>query len=213
MSEIIEVECPGCGETITVNMNEFVDVVENPEYKAAIVEGDFFFNTCPGCGEGVMVEYPVMYMDPSRKLNIYMAPDHEEDLIDQLNSLDIPDSDVDEESVYRLTSCGVQLMEKILIAESGRDDRIIELYKFIVWDSVKADWPDLEEGDLLYMYEDEDEFLVVWPSDNGDGEKLTMSFDPELYTELAENYSDVMSIPAAKYAEVNQSWIGERFER
>jgi hypothetical protein len=80
-----------------------------------------------------MVEYPVMYMDPSRKLNIYMAPDHEEDLLDQLNSLDIPDADVDEESVYRLTSCGVQLMEKILIAESGRDDRIIELYKFIVW--------------------------------------------------------------------------------
>jgi hypothetical protein len=206
MSEIIEVECPGCGETINVNMNEFVDVVENPEYKAAIVEGDFFFNTCPGCGEGVMVEYPVMYMDPSRKLNIYMAPDHEEDLLDQLNSLDIPDADVDEESVYRLTSCGVQLMEKILIAESGRDDRIIELYKFIVWDSVKADWPDLEEGDLLYMYEDDEEFLVVWPSDNGDGEKLTMSFDPELYAELAENYSDVMKIPASKYAEVNQSW-------
>jgi hypothetical protein len=63
------------------------------------------------------------------------------------------------------------------------------------------------------MYEDDEEFLVVWPSDNGDGEKLTMSFDPELYAELAENYSDVMKIPASKYAEVNQSWIGERFER
>jgi DNA-directed RNA polymerase subunit N (RpoN/RPB10) len=48
MSEIIEVECPGCGETINVNMNEFVDVVENPEYKAAIVEGDFFLQHLSG---------------------------------------------------------------------------------------------------------------------------------------------------------------------
>jgi hypothetical protein len=104
-------------------------------------------------------------------------------------------------------------MEKILIAEGGRDDRIIELYKFIVWDGVKEEWPDLEEGDLLYMFEDDEEFLVVWPSENGDGEKLTMSFDEELYDELAENYSEVMSIPSGKYAEVNQRWIGERFER
>jgi len=213
MSEIIEVECPGCGEMIKVNMNEFVDVVENPEYKAAIVEGDFFLNECPGCGDAVMVEYPVMYMDPSRGLNIYMAPDHEDDLLDQLNSLDIPDSDVDETAVYRLTACGVQLMEKILIAEGGRDDRIIELYKFIVWDSVKEEWPDLEEGDLLYMFEDDEEFLVVWPSDNGDGEKLTMDFDEELYADLAENYTEIVSVPAGKYAGVNQSWIGERFER
>mgnify|MGYP000897571597 FL=1 len=48
MSEIIEVECPNCGETIKVNMNEFVDVVEDPEYKAQIIEGDFFLNECPG---------------------------------------------------------------------------------------------------------------------------------------------------------------------
>lgn len=213
MSEIIEVECPNCGETLKVNMNEFVDVVENPEYKSKIIEGDFFLNQCPGCGDAIMVEYPVMYMDPSRKLNVYMAPEHEADLLDQLNSLEIPENDEDEDRIYRLTSCGVQLMEKILIAERGKDDRIIELYKFIIWDSVKEEWPDLEEGDLLFMFDDDEEYFVVWPSDNENGEKLTVPFDQSMYAELAENYTEVMGIPANKYAEVDQKWIDDRFER
>ena len=213
MSEIIEVECPNCGETIKVNMNEFVDVVEDPEYKAQIIEGDFFLNECPGCGDGVMVEYPVMYMDPSRKLNVYMAPEHEDDMLEHLNSLDVPDSDQDEEAVYRLTSCGLQLMEKILIAERNRDDRVVELYKFVVWDDVKEDYPDLEEGDLLFMFDDDEEYLVVWPSENEAGEKLTIPFDDNLYNQLASDYTEVLGIPSNKYAEVDQRWIGERFEK
>lgn len=213
MSEIIEVECPNCGETIKVNMNEFVDVVEDPEYKAQIIEGDFFLNECPGCGDGVMVEYPVMYMDSSRKLNVYMAPEHEDDMLEQLNSLDVPDSDQDEEAVYRLTSCGLQLMEKILIAERNRDDRVVELYKFVVWDDVKEDYPDLEEGDLLFMFDDDEEYLVVWPSENEAGEKLTIPFDDNLYNQLASDYTEVLGIPSNKYAEVDQRWIGERFEK
>ena len=213
MSEIIEVECPNCGETIKVNLNEFVDVVEDPEYKAQIVAGDFFLNECPNCGDAVMVEYPVMYMDPSRKLNVYMAPEHENDMLDQLNSLNVPEADQDHEAIYRLTSCGAQLMEKILIAECGRDDRIVELYKFIVWDSILDEWPELEEGDLLFMFEDDEEYLVVWPSENDNGEKLTMPFDENLYDELLDNYIEIMGIPANKYAEVDQKWIGDRFER
>jgi hypothetical protein len=213
MSEIIEVECPNCGETIKVNMNEFVDVSENPEYKASIIEGDFFLKECPGCGDSVMVEYPLMYMDPDKKLNIYMAPDHEPDMLDQLNSLDIPDSDLDPDAIFRLTNSGIQLMEKILIAERGRDDRLVELYKFLIWDSVKEEWADLEEGDLLFMFDEEEDYLVIWPSDNDDGEKLTIPFDDDLYNDLKSNYIDVISIPDNNYAEVDQAWIAERFEK
>ena len=212
-TEFIDVVCPNCEENIKVPMNEFVDVVENPEYKEQIIEGEFFLNRCGNCGDHVLVEYPLMYMDPDKKLNVYMAPAHEEDLLDQLNSLDVPGADLDSESQFRLASNGLNLMEKILIFERGRDDRVLELYKFIIWEDVKEQWDDLEQGDLLFMFDDEEDYFVIWTSDNGNDEKLTIPIDDEIYSELEENYFEALSIPPGKYAEVDQEWISERFER
>ena len=108
---------------------------------------------------------------------------------------------------------GVSLMEKILLAENGRDDRVMELYKFTVWDQVQDEWPDLEPGDLLYMYDEDGEYLVIWTSDNGEDEMLSIELDEELYQELAKNYLQHMEVPATHYAEVDQYWIRQRFER
>lgn len=212
-AEILEVECPNCGQFLQIPQNEFVDVKENPEYKERIIDGSFFLHPCEDCGDMVLIEYPMMYMDPDKKLNIYMAPDHEEDLIHQLNSLDVPPQALDEEMVFRLVPNGLSLMEKILMWEAGRDDRALELYKFVIWDQVQAEWPEIQPGDLLYMFDEDGEYFVIWPSDNGRGEKLTVPVDQAMYEEILEDYMDVMEIPAGKYAEVDQYWIGRRFQR
>ena len=112
-----------------------------------------------------------------------------------------------------MVSNGVSLMEKILINENGRDDRVIELYKFVIWDQVQEEWPDLEPGDLLYMYDEDGEYLVIWPSDNGDDEKLTIELDEEMYQDLKGDFLEVMEIPPTHYAEVDQYWIRQRFEK
>ena len=117
--EIIEVECPNCGQTISVPTDEFVDVSETPEAKRAIIEGEFFLNECPECGDQVLVEYPMMYMDPEKKLNIYLGPDHDDDLLDQMNELELPPEAIDREAIFRLVSDGLYLVEKILIAEKN----------------------------------------------------------------------------------------------
>lgn len=210
--EIYDVECPGCGRNFRMDPQEFCDVTDDPDLKQRIIEGDYFMNICPECGAMVIVEYPIMYIDRNRKLKVYMAPGHEPDLLEQMNSLEIRDEE-EKDCVLRLTTNGVELMEKILIREAGLDDRLIELYKFLVWDQMKEEWPDLEEGDLLFMYDDEESYLVVWPSDNGSDEKLTTPIDPDLYRELAETCMGAMSIPEGNYAQVDQKWIGERFER
>ena len=133
--------------------------------------------------------------------------------LDQMNSLDIPPVDDTADVVYRVVGNGVSLMEKILLAENGRDDRVMELYKFTVWDQVQDEWPDLEPGDLLYMYDEDGEYLVIWTSDNGEDEMLSIELDEELYQELAKNYLQHMEVPATHYAEVDQYWIRQRFER
>lgn len=93
-------KCPNCEHEITMNLNEFVDVSTDPEFKEKIMNGEFFLIKCPECGDETLVEYPVMYMDPDKKLTIYMAPEHEADLLEQLNSLEVPEGDLDEEADF-----------------------------------------------------------------------------------------------------------------
>lgn len=212
MAEIFEMKCPECDETIKIPMEEFVDVSQDPEKKPKIIEGEFFLNICPNCGCRIMVEYPVMYMDPTCKLNVYMEPGHDEDLLEQLNSLDVPEDETDSEAIYRLTDCGLGLMEKILICDGGRDDRIIELYKAAIWEQVKEDWPDLEYGDMIYTKIGDEECFAVWPATNEKGEKMVVSFSADFYDYLEDSYLNTLHIPPGIYAEVDQYWIRDRFD-
>lgn len=203
-------KCQGCGHEIVVNLNEFVDVTTDPEYKEQIMSGEFFLVKCPECGDETLAEYPVMYMDPSKKLTIYMAPGHDESLLEQLNSLDIPDAEVDDEAVFRVVGSSAELLEKILMADGNRDDRVLELYKAIIVENIKEEWPQIQIGDLLYFIDGDEEYFIVWDYDNAVGEQLTVNIDEELYAQLANDYLPGLAVPAGKYAEVNEQWLAER---
>ncbi len=207
-----KIKCPNCGEEIIVHVKEFVDVATDPQYKEQILNGTFFLARCPECGDETLMEYPIMYIDGDKKLNIYMAPEHDEDLLKQLNSLEIPYGDTDNDAVFRVTSGCDALIEKILIAEGNRDDRIIELYKTLLAESLAKELPGVNSSQFLYYIDDEEEFFIIFGYDNEEEEQLTVPFDEELYKELVDNYLDALDIPANQYAEVNSAWMEERIE-
>jgi len=204
--------CPNCDTEIGFKPIEFVDVSTDPDYKEKIMNGQFFMVKCAECGAEIMVEYPIMYMDPEKKLNIYMAPDHDGDLLEQLNSLDVPEADIDEEAVYRLVNGPTELLEKILMADGGRDDRIMELYKALIVESVREEFPQVQPQDLLYYVDGDEEYFIVWDFENEDGEQLTIEVDEELYQQLMEDHIEALNIPANKYAEVDAVWLMDRIE-
>lgn len=205
-------KCPNCGNEMTVDLKEFVDVTENPEYKTQIMNGQFFLVKCPKCGDETLAEYPVMYMDPSKKLTVYMVPDHDPALLSQLNDLDIPDNEIDEEAVFRVVSSADQLLEKILIADGGRDDRLIELYKAVIIQNIREEWPEVQHEDLLYFLGQGEEYFIAWGIENAKGEQMTINLEDKFYNILKDEYLEALSIPAGKYAEVNEAWLQERVE-
>lgn len=206
--------CQNCGNEMLVNLNEFVDVSTDPIYKEQILDGTFFLVSCSECGDETLVEYPIMYMDPNKKLNVYMAPEHEEDLLEQLNSLDVPEGDIDGDAIFRVVGNSAELLEKILLADGGRDDRIMELYKAIICENIRDEWPTVQPGDLLYFKDEEEheEYFIVWDFDNPDGEKMTINVDDELYDELKSKYLTTLELEPNKYAEVDEQWLAEKIE-
>lgn len=204
--------CPNCDMEIGFKPIEFVDVSTDPDYKEKIMNGQFFMVKCGECGAEIMVEYPVMYMDPEKKLNIYMAPDHDGDLLEQLNSLDVPECDEDKDAIFRLVNSPTELLEKILLADGNRDDRIMELYKAIVVENIREEFPQVVPQDLLYYIDGDEEYLIVWDFDNEDGEQLTISIEEELYQDLYNDFVGALEIPANKYAEVDATWLADRVD-
>lgn len=202
-TERFDFDCPNCGAEISVNSGEFIDVSQDPEQKSQVISGEYFCVTCPQCGEEMLVEHPVVYIDPDKKFNVYMEPEHDEDLLDTLNSIKLP------EGTYRLVSTGLELVEKIFIEDAGRDDRIIEVYKYLLAEETHEEVPDLISEDIIYTCLNGEETFVVWSSDNGDGDKLTAELNPEYYSELEKNYGHLLTLPENKYAEVNRKWLEE----
>ncbi len=208
--EMEKIKCPGCGHEINMEIHEFVDVETDPEYKERIMNGSLFLVRCPECGEETLAEYPVMYMDPSKKLTVYMAPGHDDSLLTQLNSLEMPEAEVDTEAVLRVVESGEELLEKILIFDGGRDDRVLELYKAIIVENIRDEWPQIRREDILYFLDEDEDYFIIWNFENLAGEQMTVNIDDELYDQLKEDYLPALSLPAGKYAEVNQAWLDER---
>lgn len=205
-------KCPGCGHTMTMDLHEFIDVSTDPEYKEKLLGGEFFKVKCPACGDETLAEYPVMYIDPTKKLTVYLAPGHEDDLLAQLNSLDIPEADKDPEAIFRLVDTSEELIEKILIADRGRDDRVIELYKAVLAENAKRDWPQITAERLFYFFNEDEEFFIAFGMESGRGEELTIDIEEKIYCDLAEGYLEPLYIEANRYAQVNGDWIAERIE-
>ena len=115
--------------------------------------------------------------------------------------------------MFRVVSFSSQLLEKIMIFDNGRDDRVMELYKAVVTESIREDWPDVTPADLIYYANNGEEYLIIWDESTApDGEKLTVLLDDGLYRKLKDDYGYALSIPAGKYAEVDSLWLAERAE-
>lgn len=212
MGENPKIACPNCGEQIVIILNEFVDVATDPVYKEKILTGDFFTVKCPKCGDETIIEYPMMYIDPEKKLNIYMSPEQDDQLLEQLNSLTVPDSDIDAESKFRLVANSAQLIEQITMAEAGRDDRILQAYKMIICENSKEEMPGMASTDLFYTRDLDEEFFVLWPMGNDEGDQLTLGLDPKLYDELAVDLGELLETEPNKYVRIDDDWITKRIE-
>ena len=117
--------CSGCGEKHTLKVVNSVNVKTSPELKEKIVDGELFTWTCPACGRTNLSKYPFLYHDPDEKLMLLLtdAP---------LRSEGLPEG-----YTGRIVRSVGELIEKIKIFDSGLDDIVIEMCKFVTIKELK----------------------------------------------------------------------------
>jgi len=193
----------------------------DPEMHEKIMNREFFDQKCDECGAVVRIMYTFLYHNMEHKLMVYMIaetdPEKQKEAIDKINELSdmVENAPTDELAsllsgmsdgyTNRIVADYNGLIEKIIIANNGFDDRLIEIIKAIVMsrlgDALKG-----KTLDAIYYDENaEGERALVFVFD--DGKTAAIDFPADLYDELKEKLlPDLDPITPKGYAVIDYSW-------
>ena len=141
----VDVECPGCGTVARVNLVLSVNADRRPDLRDAIVDGSFQRFACASCGTSQRIDPAFTYVDLARKQYVGVWPTARRGDWQAAAA----ETQAAFENAYGKAAtgkakdlgAGVQvravfgwpaLVEKILAAGAGIDDRTLELLKILV---------------------------------------------------------------------------------
>lgn len=161
-------QCPKCGHQHTVTIYKSLNTSQDPDLKAKLLSGELFLAECPDCGCQSLVSYDMLYHDPEQKLMLWMLPGGEPEGLQQ--SAIVNQAKAMGDYRLRLISNAGDLMEKVMIADAGLDDRCIELVKYVAGEEM----PGVSK---LHFYRMQDDAMVFsGVKQNADGQSVMENF-------------------------------------
>ncbi len=218
---IDRIPCPECGRMQKVRLYPQLDVTFDRKLKASVLNHSLFLTKCSSCRTEISLEYNASYMDSSKGIHIALARDNDayHRALEDLNP-DLSQDFEDEESreVYRSFSRRIvrdsfTLAEKALILDSGMDDRIIEILKYVIWKMKENELSDAER--LLFnigFYSNGEKQLCFLPMENGEIQNKPIPFSETLYMQMEMEYEGIMSGYQNNNLEVDQDWAEDFLE-
>lgn len=202
LSEELTISCSTCGTDCEVTV--FHSINDSwPDAVNLILSGKLFAFTCTHCGREDHLEYDMLFNDFGHQAWIQIVHDHTqipvyEEILD-LNEKYMPGMRM---RIVRNTN---ELREKVLAFSLGRDDRILELCKYVTCEMAITQKPRLElQCNPIYTrnYESESESFVIIPKN---GEKEIALLDERLYNEIWQKYSSTLEQDKDNYI-YDYSW-------
>jgi hypothetical protein len=180
-----QVKCPSCSQPGVFRIWDSVNVTADPELKDRFLSADLNTFRCEGCGQETQIWYPMLYHDSEQGLMIWLmlndeAPPALADLLPGMTGGSA------EGYLFRLVSTPNELKEKIFIADSGLDDRVVELMKWLIRQNDHGQ--NLQADDILLFAQVEEVdaeqrlvFVILRES-----EQMASALPAAMYDELAE---------------------------
>lgn len=133
----VDITCPSCGGIFAFDAWTLVNARQNPEVVPKIIDGSICEFTCPSCGYSAHLFHPCLYVDPDKKVCIYLVIDEDMALRAEAMFTDL-DNKIAATSLCRIVLDRYAFAEKVLTFQEGLDDRALELLKFGIRGSLKA---------------------------------------------------------------------------
>lgn len=208
--------CSKCGQQHKVIIYKSINTADNPELKAKVADGSLFLWECPHCGQMNLARYETLYHDPAGKLMVWLIPAGEISEA-QMKAITMHTKAMGGYTLRRVNDMGT-LMEKVLIAEAGLDDIVLEMCKYVtklemLQKSVSAEQKDEFMASTFHFYRVEGD---------GDGRILTFMYALDglmLGVNIGWNvYQDCAGIlernpqirPEEGFAKIDAEWLASK---
>ena len=213
-----QIACLKCKKKSDFEFYGSINTMLDPTLKQRVKNFDIFKFICPHCGSEQFVNYSFLYHQMEDKLMIFYCQDEEE--VAKVRSLYADDFDtalnaqgesetIDTTGYRRRIVIGADnLIEKIRIFDAGLDDRLVEIYKVLLYGQMQAELAAMPGGDVVDdVFVDEQldgslNFVFV-----ADGRAVgAVAFSQDVYEVIANQYRDAVERLAPTEPVINQDW-------
>lgn len=213
-----QIACLKCKKKSDFEFYGSINTMLDPTLKQRVKNFDIFKFICPHCGSKQFVNYSFLYHQMEDKLMIFYCQDEEE--VAKVRSLYADDFDtalnaqgesetIDTTGYRRRIVIGADnLVEKIRIFDAGLDDRLVEIYKVLLYGQMQAELAAMPGGDAVDdVFVDEQldgslNFVFV-----ADGRAVgAVAFSQDVYEVIANQYRDAVERLAPTEPVINQDW-------
>lgn len=208
--------CSKCGQQHKIIVYRSINTADNPELKAKVMDGSLFLWECPHCGQVNLAKYETLYHDPALKVMFWLIPAGEISE-SQMQAITMHTKAMGGYTLRRVNDMGT-LMEKVLIAEAGLDDVVLEMCKYVtklemVQKSVGAEQKDEFMTSVFHFYRSEgegDERVLTFMYAL-DGQMLGVNIGWNVYQDCAGILERNPQIrPADGFEKIDADWLGSK---
>lgn len=208
--------CSKCGQQHKVIIYKSINTADNPELKAKVADGSLFLWECPHCGQMNLARYETLYHDPAGKLMVWLIPAGEISEA-QMQAITMHTKAMGGYTLRRVNDMGT-LMEKVLIAEAGLDDIVLEMCKYVtklemLQKSVSAEQKDEFMASTFHFYrcEGEGDERILTFMYALDGQMLGVNIGWNVYQDCAGILERNPQIrPEEGFAKIDAEWLASK---
>lgn len=208
-------KCSSCGNIHEITFFNGINTREEPDLKDKVKDGSLFLWECPRCGKTNLVSGQVIYHDPDEKLMFWLLPPGSvpEDKVAIIENSLLEASQTLEGYTFRRVDDAGSLIEKVNIFDSGLDDTVIEIVKYVTKMEMaqKGGGHDLSDTSFkFFRIEGPDHELTFTYPEAGQMQGVQIGFN--VYEDCAGILRRNPSIkPSGGFPRIDQAWISRFF--
>ncbi|MDO4280327.1 MAG: CpXC domain-containing protein [Peptococcaceae bacterium] len=199
------IECMACKKEGAFDFYPVVNTMVSADLKARVKNYEIFKFTCPHCGSEQFVNYSFLYHDVKHRVLVYYCQDEEDAARAEAQCAET----ACEAGYRRRVVMGADnLVEKVRIFDAALDDRVVEIYKILLFGEMRGQLLMLVGGEnveTVFLDEHADGTLYfVFVA--GNQAVAEVQFDRGVYQEVARRYKKALENISAETLVVDQDW-------
>ena len=212
MRSKVNFKCPKCGKNVEAEQWSAVSGDKNPQQKMKLLDGTLFKAVCKNCGRESTVGYPLLYNDMKENYMIWLVYYDEEirhvtDYFKRSKSENLSDDDTvepaDPECRQRIVRSPEALREKIMIFDSGLDDKIVEIMKLAYAKEAQMKLRDDSVAAALFSNRDGEKQIEMYTEK---GKAFVAPMSRQIYAHLDDKYGGKASYAEDRVYIIDDVW-------